>query len=142
MDLHAVNGSVPSEQLEQLAEEVRRDPPHPGSILREECLGDRISVPAAARSLGLQPADLESVLSCRAPVSPDLALALEEIGWSSADVWVALQARHDLAQATETRTVELDGGWRFRDGDARAPAEESQKSSPGTLSETCTDVSI
>ncbi len=106
MDLHAVNGTVPAEQLESLANRLHRQPPHPGRIIRERCLGDWMSVGDAARKLDLEPAALEVVLACKAGVSPGLAARLEAVGWSTADVWNGLQADYDRAQTRPRREHE------------------------------------
>jgi len=96
--LYAVNGFVPAEELAKALEDIRLNPLHPGAILRDLCLGDAVPVPEAARMLGIGLDSLELVLSCRAPISPDLAASLERLGWSTARLWSALQARYDQAQ--------------------------------------------
>ena len=34
-----------------------------------------------------------------AGISPDMAIRLEKVGWSSADMWMRLQAHYEPAQA-------------------------------------------
>ena len=41
---------------------------------------------------------LSRLLNGRLGISPRMALALERIGWSTADHWMRLQAAYDLAQ--------------------------------------------
>jgi antitoxin HigA-1 len=75
-------------------------PTHPGEVLREDviiALG--LSVTEAADRLGVSRAALSRVVNCRAAVSPELALRLENAGVSTADMWLKLQLNHDLAKA-------------------------------------------
>ena len=44
---------------------------------------------------------LSRVLNGHAAVSPEMAIRLEEIGWSNAEFWLRLQAAYDLAQARQ-----------------------------------------
>ena len=97
--MELVDGAVPIEQLEACLEQVRRDPPHPGSILRDLCLGESISGKEAARILSVDFGELECVLEGHAGITPELALHLEAAGWSTAGLWLDLQTDYDLAQA-------------------------------------------
>ena len=97
--MELVDGSVPAEQLEALVESIRRDPSHPGCHIRETCERKRLSVEEAARQFGLPVEELTEVIEGRAPVSPELALKMEAEGWPSADLWIRLQSKYDLAQA-------------------------------------------
>ena len=85
---------------------MRRAPQHPGALIAEGCIGpDAIehggaaSVTDAARRLRLDRKTVSRVIHGHRPISPDLALRLESLGWGSAETWVWLQARYDLAQA-------------------------------------------
>ena len=95
MDL--VNGSVPAEQLEQRVEALRRDPPHPGRIVREVCKWKQLSGPGAARALGVDLAGFERVLDRRAPITAKLALRMEALSGLAAQIWMRMQADYDLA---------------------------------------------
>lgn len=76
------------------------DPPHPGEIVREECLVPLgLSVTAAARVLGVTRQTLNNLVNERSGISPDMAIRLEKAFGSSADMWVRLQTSFDLAQA-------------------------------------------
>jgi addiction module HigA family antidote len=63
------------------------------------------SVTEAAVRLGRERGTLSRLLNGRSGVSANMALALEEIGWSSADHWMRLQAIYDLAQARRVRAA-------------------------------------
>ena len=77
------------------------NPPHPGSILREDVLPDLgLTVTEAAMQLGISRVQLSRVLNGRAGISPDLALHLEQwITGPRADTWLRMQADYDLSQA-------------------------------------------
>ena len=77
-----------------------KNPPHPGSGIKENCLVPLgLSVTEAARQLGVARHTLSRVLNGHAAVSPLMAIRLEKAGWASADFWVRRQASYDLAQA-------------------------------------------
>lgn len=98
-DLHVVDGAVPAEQLEQLVESLRRNPPHPGVHVSAICERLGITADQAARRLRASPARLSRVIDGLTPVSPQLALRMEAAGWPGAEFWMRLQTRYDLAQA-------------------------------------------
>jgi addiction module HigA family antidote len=74
--------------------------PHPGEILREECLRPLgLSVTAGARVLGVTRQALNNLVNEKAALSPEMAIRLEKAFGTSADMWLRLQAAYDLAQA-------------------------------------------
>jgi addiction module HigA family antidote len=79
------------------------NPPHPGSILKEDFLPELgIGVTEAAIQLGVSRVALSRVINGRAAISADMALRLE--AWmndSSAETWVRMQAEYDLWQARQ-----------------------------------------
>ena len=100
MDL--VDGAVPVEQLEGCVEDLRRKPSHPGLLIRSLCMGASMRSARAARILGVPEGDLRRVLEGRAGVSPERALRLEAAGWSTANLWMGLQAKYDPAAASRS----------------------------------------
>ncbi len=58
-----------------------------------------MSVSEAARKLGVSRYRFFRVLHGRGPVTLDLALKMEALGWVTADLWLEMQTRYDLAQA-------------------------------------------
>jgi len=56
--------------------------------------------------LGVGRSTVSRLMKGRSGVTPVVALALERIGWSSADFWMRLQANYDLAKAR--RELEAD----------------------------------
>jgi antitoxin HigA-1 len=78
------------------------NPPHPGEIIREDCLKPLdMSVTAAAEWLGVSRQSLSELLNGRSGVSANMAIRLEKAGWSTAETWVGAQAAHDLWQAKQ-----------------------------------------
>lgn len=79
------------------------NPPHPGGGLRDDIEAMGWTVTECAKRLSLPRATLSRVLNGRQPITPAIALALEQIGWSDADTWLRLQAIYDLAQERRRR---------------------------------------
>jgi addiction module HigA family antidote len=76
------------------------DPPHPGELIREDCLAPLgLSVTAAAKWLGVSRQSLSELLNGRNGVSPDMAIRLEKAGWGLAETWLRMQLAHDLWRA-------------------------------------------
>ena len=74
------------------------DPPHLGELIRENVVAEGWSVTETASRLGISRVALARVLNGHADVSVALGLALELLGWSSAEHWMRMQASYDLAQ--------------------------------------------
>ena len=76
------------------------NPPHPGEIIREDCLKPLgLSVTAAAEWLGVSRQSLSELLNGRNGVSAEMAIRLEKAGWSNAETWLGAQTAYDLWQA-------------------------------------------
>jgi addiction module HigA family antidote len=76
------------------------DPPHPGEILREDCLKPlHLTVTAAAKGLGVSRGSLSELLNGHNGVSAEMAIRLEKAGWGSADSWLRNQLSYDLWDA-------------------------------------------
>lgn len=76
------------------------DPAHPGEVLREY-LPKELPVAEAAQRLGVSRQALSALLNGRAGVSAEMALRLEAALDTSAEMWVQMQAAHDLWQARQ-----------------------------------------
>lgn len=77
-----------------------KKPIHPGVIVLEDCLKAlNLSVTRAAEALGVTRQTLSNLINTKSGISPDMAIRLEKMGWSTADTWVRMQAAYDLAQA-------------------------------------------
>lgn len=82
------------------------DPVHPGEILREDvfpALG--LTKPALADALGISRQTLHDLFTQKRGVSPEMALRLEAVVGSNAEMWLTLQAEHDLWTARKTGKV-------------------------------------
>ena len=77
-----------------------KNPPHPGRSIKNACLDPlNLSVTEGAVRLGVARHTLSRVIHGHAGISPEMAIRLEKMGWSSARAWLAAQAAYDLAQA-------------------------------------------
>ena len=75
------------------------NPPHLGELIRESMDEMGWNVTTTAAQLGCERGTLSRVLNGKAGVSASMALALEDIGWGTAEHWMRMQASHELAQA-------------------------------------------
>jgi addiction module HigA family antidote len=82
------------------------NPSHPGSILREY-MGEKITVSALAKHLGVTREHLSTVLHERSGVSPLMALKLDEAFGTSDGFWYRLQTNYDIAQARRLKRVKV-----------------------------------
>ena len=84
------------------------DPPHPGEIVREDCLKPLgLTVTEAAKALRVSRQTLSEIVNGRAGITPDMAIRLSMAFGSSAKVWLGLQTKYDLWQA-EKRNADLN----------------------------------
>ena len=86
------------------------NPPHPGEIVREDCLRPLdLSVTAAAKWLGVSRGSLSEMLNGHNGISPDMAIRLEKAGWGSAESWLRNQLSYDLWQAKQrSQTIKVE----------------------------------
>jgi addiction module HigA family antidote len=82
------------------------NPSHPGSILRQY-MGEKITISALAKHLGVTREHLSTILNERAGVSPVMALKLDEAFGTSDGLWYKLQTNYDLAQARRMKRVKV-----------------------------------
>ena len=69
------------------------NPPHPGEIIREDCLNPLgLTVTAAAKWLGVSRGSLSELLNGHNGISAEMAIRLEKAGWSTAESWSPLRA--------------------------------------------------
>ena len=84
------------------------NPPHPGSILREDVLpAKELTVTETARQIGVSRVTLSRVINEKAGISPEMALKIED--WlgvehgGRAEMWVGMQVKYDMWQARQGR---------------------------------------
>lgn len=75
-------------------------PPHPGEVIREQCLEPLgLTVTEAAQGLGVTRKTLSELLNGRSGVSPEMAIRLSKAFGSTPETWLKLQLQFDLAKA-------------------------------------------
>jgi addiction module HigA family antidote len=78
------------------------NPAHPGRVLRE-FMGDKITVSALAKHLGVTRTNLSLILNEKAGISALMGLKLDEAFGTSEGLWLRLQLQYDLAQARKKK---------------------------------------
>jgi addiction module HigA family antidote len=77
-----------------------RNPPHPGGIVRLQCLDPlKLSVTEAAKGLGVTRQALSDLVNGKAGISSDMAIRLSKAFASSPETWLGMQMAYDLWQA-------------------------------------------
>lgn len=77
-----------------------KQPVHPGSIVKHECIEALgLSVTKAASALGVSRPTLSKVINGRAAISPEMAIRLSKAFGSRPESWLRMQLAFDLAQA-------------------------------------------
>ena len=80
------------------------NPPHLGELIRESMDEAGLNVTEAAAKLGCGRGTLSRLLNGKGGVTAYMALALEDIGWGTADHWMRMQASYELSQARREKT--------------------------------------
>jgi addiction module HigA family antidote len=82
------------------------EPTHPGALLREIVLPS-VDLPKAeiARLLGISRESLYRILDERQPVTPTMAVKLGKLFGNGPNLWVKMQAEHDLWHAERETDV-------------------------------------
>lgn len=79
-----------------------RNPPHPGGIVRRQCLEPLgLSVTRTAKGLGVTRQALSDLVNERAGISVEMAIRLSKAFGSTPETWLAMQTAHDLWQARD-----------------------------------------
>lgn len=81
------------------------NPPHLGELIRENMEEVGWNVTETADSLHCERGTLSRLLNGKAGLSANMALALEDIGWGTADHWMRMQASYELAQVRRERVA-------------------------------------
>ena len=78
------------------------NPPHPGGIVRRQCLEPLgLSVTRAAAGLGVTRRVLSELVNGKARVSIDMAIRLSKAFGSTPETWLGMQMAYDLWQARD-----------------------------------------
>ncbi|MGC9964010.1 MAG: HigA family addiction module antitoxin [Syntrophobacteraceae bacterium] len=76
------------------------NPPHPGGIIREQCLEPLgLTITAAAKGLGVTRKALSELVNGHSGVSPEMAIRLSKAFGGNPETWLRLQLQYDLRQA-------------------------------------------
>ena len=79
-----------------------RNPPHPGGIVRRQCLQPLgLSVTRAAEGLGVTRQALSDLVNERRGISTEMAIRLSKAFGSTPETWLGMQMAYDLWQARE-----------------------------------------
>ena len=81
------------------------DPPHPGEIVKYECLEPLgLSVSKAAKGLGVTRQALSDLINEKSGISVEMAIRLSKAFGSTPETWLGIQMDHDLWQARNRST--------------------------------------
>jgi addiction module HigA family antidote len=85
------------------------NPPHPGGIVRRQCLEPLgLSVTEAARGLGVTRQALSELVNEKTGISLEMAIRLAKAFGSSPETWLGMQMAYDLWQSRDrARTIEV-----------------------------------
>ena len=73
------------------------NPPHPGEIIRDQCLEPLgLTITAAAEGLGVSRKALSELVNGHSGVSPEMAIRLSKAFGSNPETWLRLQMQYDL----------------------------------------------
>jgi len=82
---------------------------HPGELLRQDVLPALGRTRAEiSRLLGISRQTLHAILTERTAVTPEMALRLGKLCGNGPELWLALQARYDLARLSQTKRSEIE----------------------------------
>lgn len=76
-----------------------KNPSHPGRLVKAELDELGIGIAQAANALGVTRQQLYRLVREENGVSPEMAVRLEKAIGGSAEMWLRMQAGHDLAKA-------------------------------------------
>jgi antitoxin HigA-1 len=77
-----------------------KNPPHPGAIVRRQCLAPlNLSVTDAAKALRVTRQALSDVVNEKAGISVEMAIRLSKAFGSSPETWLGMQMSYDLWKA-------------------------------------------
>ncbi len=86
------------------------NPPHPGEIVRHECLEPLgLTVTRAAQGLGVTRRALSDIVNEKAGVSVEMSIRLSRAFGSTPETWLGMQTAYDLWQVRgRAREIEVE----------------------------------
>ena len=92
-----------------MAEIRKREPSHPGMLLREVVLpAMRVSVAQAAREMGISRQQLHKILAGDSRVTAEMAARLGKYCGNGPQIWLNMQNAFDLWHAQHVMATELE----------------------------------
>ncbi len=87
---------------------LKREPVHPGEILREDVLNNlSLTVSEAAKMMFISRQQLHRILACTHPITAEMALRIGKLAGNGADIWLRMQQSYDLWHIEKKITAEL-----------------------------------
>ena len=84
-----------------------KNPPYPG-LLVEDCLDSlNISIDEGAKALGVSPQILSDIIAGNSAITPEMAIRLEMVIGSTAEMWLRMQVSYDLSKVREQKHFDL-----------------------------------
>jgi addiction module HigA family antidote len=80
-----------------------KNPPHPGGLVRRQCIEPLGLTITAAAALGVTRTTLSELVNEKRGISPEMAVRLSKVFGGSAESWLTQQAHYDLAQVHADR---------------------------------------
>ena len=86
-----------------------KSPPHPGEIIRKDCLDPLdLTVTEAADGLGVSRKHLSELVNGQSGISPEMAIRLSRAFGGSPESWLTQQMQYDLRQAEEEEDPDVE----------------------------------
>ena len=86
-----------------------KSPPHPGEIVRKDCLEPLdLTVTEAADGLGVSRKHLSELVNGRSGISTEMAIRLSLAFGGSPESWLTQQMQYDLRQAEEQSDPDVE----------------------------------
>lgn len=88
--------------MSTITEGRMHNPAHPGEILRELYLAPLgVTIAEAAEALGVSRKHLSEIINGHVAIKPDMAARLAVALGTEPDIWINLQAQHDVWTVTQ-----------------------------------------
>lgn len=83
-----------------------KNPPHPGVVVRDECIEPTgLTITDAAAALGVTRNTLSELVNGKRGISPEMAVRISLVFGGTEEGWLAQQAQYDLAQVRRDRLM-------------------------------------
>ena len=101
---------------------MKDNPTHPGGTIRDALHDSGMTATELAAALGMGRGNLYRLMRGRIALTPRTAVALERLGWSTAEFWCRRQAGYDLARIRRETATPAPAVDSRTDREARAVA--------------------